>query len=79
MIDEEIERKQERQEEEVENVGQEEVDISETVIGRRHKRSKRRRRQSSTRSGTGRLVKRPSLLSVLGGRQWSDELEKISK
>ena len=27
----------------------------------------------------GRLVKRPSLLSVLGGRQWSDELDKISK
>ena len=65
------------QEEEVEN-GEEEVDFHEDA--RQKRRRRRRRRKSSTRSGAGgRLVKRPSLLSVLGGRQWSDELDKISK
>ena len=75
-VNEEIERKQERLEEVVEN-GEEDVDFHEDA---RQKRRRRRRRKSSTRSGAGgRLVKRPSLLSVLGGRQWSDELDKMSK
>ena len=52
--------------------------ISTKMRGRRGE--KKEERKSSTRSGAGgRLVKRPSLLSVLGGRQWSDELDKISK
>ena len=59
------------------------IDVAKNVDsveeGRKRERRRKQGRGRRRRWGSDQLVKRPSLLSVIGGHHWSEELTKRSK